>query len=98
MDDPVLFKTNASRAASAIGECRRQAGFHCLVRGSNLRTRIFPVSPRILTTYCRSRRPRRYKLPDDELPRGVKVRMLLERGRMGPWPGGVRPGSPGESR
>src|SRR5207249_4105586 len=94
--DPVFVDTAAARAAS-IRVRRGHNGFHRLAPGSYFNTCVLPVWPNTRTTYCAPRRPRMYKLPDEEVPTGTKVRMLLAPSLIGSVPGGGFPGSTGGS-
>jgi hypothetical protein len=74
-------------------------GVHRRRRESNLRTRVFPVSPRIRITYWELPLLRTYRLPEEEVPSGVNVRILLDPSLIGFEPGAALlpsgDGSPG---
>ena len=58
--DTMRCSSNASRrrAPRRSGQFRTHSCLHCPVRGSNFNIRVLPVSPKIRTAYCASRRLR----------------------------------------
>src|SRR5262245_51459990 len=91
--DAVFPHAGQPEVTSTVRQGAGQAGFHWRVRRSNLSTRVLPVSPEIRMAYCKSRRPLMYRLPDDAVPSGANVRMLLDPTLMGSLPGGELPES-----
>ena len=62
---------------SSVGSVGHHDGFHCRDTASNRRTRVFPVSPEIRITYCKSRRTARPRL----MSRQVKCASLIPKVR-----------------
>src|SRR5207249_5233806 len=82
------------RSGAALNRLIAHSGFHSRVRVLNCSTRVLPVSPNSRTTYC-AVRPRKYTLPDDEVPIAVNDAESPVPSRIGSAPGGVPPGSTG---
>src|SRR5262245_40014483 len=93
-DNPVIVRPCVTRVPPALRRAGHD-GFHCRDTASNFSTRVLPGSPVIRTAYWAFLRPRTYSVPDEAVPNGVNVRMLLEPSLIGSAPGGVPPGSTG---
>ena len=91
----VIFDATPARCTSTIQATISHKGFHCRAFESNFSNRVLPDSPRMRIAYCAVRRPRMYKLPDDEVPRALNVRMSLDPSLIGSSPGGEPAGSIG---
>src|SRR3954470_4925299 len=94
--DAMLLECFAPARAAAIG-LRAHSCFHWRVLGSNFIMRVLPVSPKIRTAYCASRRLRMYTVPDEAVPSAEKLAMLPDPNRIGSVPGAVPLGSTGGS-
>jgi hypothetical protein len=56
--DAVFLERVHAAAPASIGRISLHTGFHRRVRASNFNIRVLPVSPKMRTAYCTSRRPR----------------------------------------